>query len=241
MKARVLCGLAAMVLMVSLAAADDPWKDANYQKWNEKDVKKVLESSPWGRELATRFKDIPKENRGTVANTSVKRYDDAHPDQVPDEFVQVWWWSSKTARRAVLQKAMLAGLKVPPDQAKQFTETPLDDHVIVVWGDPKTLAALARMEPAELKKVAYLDSPRLKTKIEPIDAAPIEEGNVPPDKIRFHFPRKLNGEDTVTDKDTRLVFKWRLLRSAKSKIDDAQMFEVVFNPNKMISSGAADY
>jgi hypothetical protein len=239
MKARVLCGLAAVVLVVSLAAADDPWKNANYQNWDEKDVKKVLEASPWGHELVTRTSEQPTENKKKSANSSVNQYD--RPEQLAAEWVQVVWWSSKTARRAVLRKAMLMGLKVNAEQAKEFTETPLDDHVIVVWGDPKTLAALARLESADLKKVAYLDSPRLKMKIEAIDASPVREGNTPPDKIRFHFPRKLNGEDTVTSNDGRLVFKWRLVRNPKEKVESAQMFEVVFNPNKMVCSGVADY
>jgi hypothetical protein len=241
MKVRVLFAIAAVVLFVTLASADDPWKDGNYQSWTDKDVKKVLESSPWGHEIVTATKDMPKENAGKVSNTSVKRYDEANPEQLPSEFVQVWWWSSKTARRAVLRKAMLVGLKVGAEQAKEFTETPLDDHVIVVCGDPKTLVAMARMEPAELKKVAYLESPRLKLKIEPIDAAAIVEGNAPPDKIRFHFPRKLNGQDTVTSEDTRVIFKWRLVRNPSAKIEDAKQFEVVFTPSKMISGGAADF
>ena len=61
-----------------------------------------------------------------------------------------------------------------------------------------------------------------------------------PDRF-FKFPRTLNGADTVTPEDTRLVFKWRLVRNPKEKIDNAQQFEVVFSPNKMVSGGAADY
>lgn len=239
MKARVVCGLGAIVLLASLAAADDPWKDAAYEKWNDKDVQKVLKSSPWGHEIVTNTTQMSKDNKAASKNSTVNQYD--QPDQLASEWVQVVWWSSKTARRAVLRKAMLKGAKVPEEQAKKFTETPLEDHVIVVWGDPKTLAALARLEPADLQKVAYLDSPRLKMHIEPTYAGPVKEGNAPPDKIQFQFPRKLNGEDTVTDQDSRLVFMWRLVRNAKDKIENAQMFEVVFNPNKMISGGAADY
>ncbi|MCL5287531.1 MAG: hypothetical protein M1453_06000 [Acidobacteria bacterium] len=240
MKARVFLGLVAVFLVVLLAvAADDPWKTANYQSWSDKDVQKVLKDSPWGREIVTRTTDAPRENRAKPSNSTVNQYD--QPEPIAAEWVQVEWWSAKTVRRAVLRKAMLKGVKFPEDQAKAFTETPMEDVVIVLWADPKTLAALARMEPAELMKTAYLDSPRLKTHIEPIDAAPVKEGNSPPDKIRFHFARKLNGEDIVTDKDSRLVFKWRLLRNPKGKVEDAQQFEVVFNPSKMLSGGAGDY
>ncbi len=239
MKWKAWCGIVALAVMVSLAAADDPWKDANYQKWDDKDVKKVLNASPWGRELVTNTTAQSGENKKASSNSTVNRYD--QPEQMPSEWVQVVWWSSKTARRAVLRKAELKGAKIAEEQAKKFTETPLEDHVIVVWGDPKTLAALAKLEPADLQKVAYLDSPRLKVHIEPTYAGPVKEANAPPDKIQFQFPRKLNGEDTVTSEDTRLVFKWRLVRNPKAKVDDAQMFEVVFNPNKMVSGGAADY
>lgn len=239
MKARVLFGLAAIVLVASLAVADDPWKDAAYEKWNDKDVEKILKSSPWGREIVTNTTAQSSENKKASPNSSVNKYD--QPEQIASEWVQVVWWSSKTARRAVLRKAILKGAKVPEAQAKRFTESQLEDHVIVVWGDPKTLAAMARMEPADLQKVAYIDSPRLKTHIEPTYVGPVREGNTPPDKIQFQFPRKLNGEDTVTDQDSRLIFRWRLVRNSKAKIDDATMFEVVFNPNKMVSGGAADY
>ncbi len=237
MKAKWMFGLAAIVVVASLAAADDPWKDADYAKWDEKDVQKVLKSSPWGHELVTNTMQMSKDNK--AKNGTVNQYD--QPEQLASEWVQVVWWSSKTVRRAVLRKAMLKGTKVSEEQAKRYTETPLEDHVIVVWGDPKTLAAMARLEPAELQKVAYLDSPRLKTHIEPTYAGAVKEGNTPPDKIQFQFPRKLNGEDTVTDQDTRLVFKWRLVRNPKEKIESAQMFEVVFTPNKMISGGTPDY
>jgi hypothetical protein len=239
MKGKVWCAIAALALVVTLAVADDPWKGTAYDKWDGKDVEKILKSSPWGREIVTKSTEMSSENRQKVANSTVNKYD--RPEQLASEWVQVVWWSSKTLRRAVLRRAMLQGIKFDPESAKQFAEGTMDDHVIVVWGDPKTLAGLARLEPAELKKIAYLESPRLKVHIDPIDAAPVTEGNTPPDKIRFHFPRKLNGADTVTAEDSRLIFKWRLVRNPKAKLEDAQMFEVVFSPNKMISGGAADY
>ncbi len=238
MKAKVWCAGTAILLLVSLAAADDPWKDAAYEKWSDKDVEKVLKSSPWGHEVVTNTTAMEKDNKSKLPGT-VGNFD--RPEQLASEWVQVVWWSSKTARRAVLRRAMLKGAKVPEEQAKRFTESQLADHVIVLWGDPKTLAALAKLEPADLQKLAFLDSPRLKTHIEPTYAGAVREGNTPPDKIQFQFPRKLNGEDTVTDQDSRLVFKWRLVRNAKAKIEDAQQFEVVFSPNKMVSGGAADY
>ncbi len=239
MKAKVWCGVAGMALFLSLAVADDPWKKESYQKWNKEDVQKVLQSSPWGREVVTNTKETPRDEKAKATKVGAGIY--TQPVDEPTEWVQVLWWSAKTTRRAILQKAVLGGHKFQPEDARQFTETPMDDHVLVVWGEPKTLEALTGLEPAELKKAAYLDSPRLKTRIEPNDAAPIVEGNSPPEKIRFHFPRKLNGEDTVTAEDKRLIFKWRLLRNPKDKLGDAKMFEVVFNPNKMISGGAADY
>ena len=242
MKWKAWCAIAVIAvlgLMASFAAADDPWKDAAYEKWNDKDVEKILKSSPWGREVVTKTEAQSADNKQKVRNSSVTQYD--RPEQLPTEWVQVVWWSSKTVRRAVLRKAMLKGVKFPAEAAKEFSETRRDDHEIVVWGDPKTLAGLARLEPAQLLKVAYLDSPRLKTKIEPTEAGPVVEGNTPPDKIFFRFPRKLNGEDTLTDQDGRVVFKWRLVRNPNAKIEDAQMFEVVFSPNKMLSGGAADY
>jgi hypothetical protein len=227
-----------LLCAVTLSSADDPWKNAAYEKWNEKDVQKVLTDSPWGHELVTKTVDVAADKKADRRGSGVTQYD--RPEQKPVEFVQVVWWSAKTMRRAVLRKAILMGAKVPADQAKAFTETPMEDLVVVVWGKPETVAGMARLEPEELKKAAHLDSPRLKKRIEPIEAAAIEEGNARPDKIRFHFPRKLDGEDTVTDKDSRLIFRWRLVRP-KEKLEDAKVFEVVFSPNKMVSGAAADF
>jgi hypothetical protein len=237
MKAKVWCGIAALALALSLAAADDPWKDAAYEKWNNGDVQKILKSSPWGHEQVTATKETPRDEKAKATKIGGL----SQPVDVPTETVLVVWWSAKTTRRAILRQAMLGGVKFKEEDARQFTETAMPDHEIVVWGDSKTLAALARLEPAELKKAAYIDSPRLNMKIEAIAAVPEIQGNAPPDKISFHFPRKLNGQDTVTVEDKRLIFKWRLLRKPKDKLEDAKMFEVVFSPNKMISGGAADY
>jgi hypothetical protein len=239
MKAKVLFGLAAVVLVLSLAAADDPWKDAAYAKWNNDDVQKILKSSPWGHEQVTAVKEAPRDEKAKATKVGAGIY--TQMENIPTESVLVVWWSAKTTRRAVLRQAMLGGVKFKEEDARQFTETAMPDHEIVVWGDAKTLAVLARLEPAELKKAAYLDSPRLNRKIEAIAAVPEIQGNTPPDKISFHFPRKLDGQDTVTSEDKRLIFKWRLLRKPKDKLEDAKMFEVVFSPNKMVSGGAADY
>ena len=75
MKAKVWCAVAAIVLVASLAAADDPWKDAAYEKWTDKDVQKILKASPWGREVVTNTTEMPSDNKAKSANSTVNKYD----------------------------------------------------------------------------------------------------------------------------------------------------------------------
>src|ERR1700751_1695907 len=47
---KVMIGSFAVFAIAALAlAASDPWKSKSYQQWDEKDVKKVLDDSPWAK------------------------------------------------------------------------------------------------------------------------------------------------------------------------------------------------
>ena len=47
---QLLPAIFAVLLAVSLAwAADEPWKDKQYQQWDQKDLEKILDNSPWAR------------------------------------------------------------------------------------------------------------------------------------------------------------------------------------------------
>jgi hypothetical protein len=47
---RILPAIVGIFLSVALAwAADEPWKDKQYQQWDSKDLEKILDNSPWAR------------------------------------------------------------------------------------------------------------------------------------------------------------------------------------------------
>jgi hypothetical protein len=49
MRKTILVSFAALVVAALVFAGGDPWKSKPYQQWDDKDVKRILEDSPWAK------------------------------------------------------------------------------------------------------------------------------------------------------------------------------------------------
>src|SRR5277367_3723710 len=66
-----LCGSVALLLAALVWAGDDPWKAKPYLQWDAKDVRKVLDASPWARSAQVEAPWISAGDAGTADSGGV--------------------------------------------------------------------------------------------------------------------------------------------------------------------------
>lgn len=228
----------AILATATLAYAGDPWDDKKPSEWNEKEVMKILQGSPWGKRVATVEELVKDESKSTNTGRgqgSTGTFE--RGDLRPTAFATVMWWSARTPRRAYLRMAQLRGAQIDENQAREFTETEMPEHIIVIEDSGQMVATAAKLEEAELKQTAWLDLGK-NQRVEPTEAGIISEGGKPV-RIRFNFPRSV-GNQPLMDGNRRVVFKWRLPTSPREKMEDAKLREVTFESKKMTIGSEAD-
>src|SRR5271156_3665862 len=67
----VLSGCVALLVAALVWAGDDPWKAKPYQQWDAKDVHKVLDASPWARNVQVAAPWISTGDAGDAASGGV--------------------------------------------------------------------------------------------------------------------------------------------------------------------------
>lgn len=236
MKTRVLVCVC-LALAGTVVCADDLWNKET-ASWSKKDAENILNDSPWGRRVATKFEYVKQDGSGAHKDT-VGKFD--RGDERGGDHAMVWWWSARTARRAFMRMFELSGGQVDKGRVEQFTEAKASAYLISIMEGGAMVAISGNLPKEELKKAAWLHSPRLDRKIECEAVEVVMTRSGRPDRIVFQFPQELDGKPLITAEDKRLLFRWRLPKSPKEKIDDAKQFEVVFEPKKMIARGEADY
>lgn len=228
-----------LLLGTGLAWASDVW-DQETGSWSRKDADRILNNSPWGRKVATKLEMVKDTNKQAAQGEgeNVTQYDRGDPRE--GDYAMVWWWSARTPRRAFMRIYELSGGKVGKEQADQFMETKATAHLVSIMGGGAMVAVSGKLSPEELKKAAWLQSPRLDKKIEPEEVEVVMAGGKP-DRILFKFPREVDGQPLITGEDKRILFRWKLPKSPKEKQEDAKQFEVAFEPKKMVARGEIDY
>jgi len=232
---RIAC--ACVFLAASLACADDLW-DKETKSWDRKDADHILNNSPWGRKIPTKLDMVKDQNKQVERSSRVNDNDQGDP--VEGDYAMVWWWSAHTPRRAYLRIYELSGGKVSPQSAEEFAETKAEAYLVSVTGGGPMIAVSGRLDPEELKKAAWLQSPRLDRKIEAENVQVVMAGGKP-DRILFMFPKQVDGQDVITAEDKRVLFRFKLPKSPKEKMQDAKQFEAAFEPPKMKARGESDY
>jgi hypothetical protein len=218
-----------------LFAGGDPWKSKPYQQWDDKDVKRILEDSPWakivkvdvtwkaGKDSSTG--DVggpaPATNQQVPAGGGGKMGGGASPaapgTNTPvagagdsggssgQASFLVRWVSSKTVEKAVYRKAELAGTMKPEDAEKELAKN-LDVYELVVFGPD--MKPFQSADEDVLKASADLIVKKTKQKISPYK---VEISRSPDGKkvtaVAFAFLRKAaNGEPTIADDEKGVEF-----------------------------------
>lgn len=220
-------------------AGDDIWDKAS-ASWSRKDAERILNNSPWGRSIATKEEYVKSADKSSGRGAR----DNSNPFERGDlregDVATVWWWSARTPRRAFLRVYELSGGKVSKESAEQFAETKATAYLVSVMGGGSMVATAGRLEEEQLKKAAWLHSPRLDRKIE-CEAVEVVMVGGKPDRILFKFPTEVEGKPVISDEDSRVLFRFKLPKSPKESIDEAKQFEASFEPKKMQANGEPDY
>ena len=233
--------LAGMALLAAApTSAGGQGEPKEYRKWSQKDAEKYLNDSPWAKRVGTKI-EYEKAGSDKQQDTGAYRTGMERGEMRESEHATVVWWSARTPRRAFLRLAELSGAQITDEQAEQFAEREMQHFAVTVWGGGNMVRLSAGLSEEDLKKAAWLDHPRLKRRIAPVDVEVVKDPQGKPDRIRFGFPREVDGQPTVLPTDKRLVFKWRLPKDPKETLENAKQFEVIFNPEKMKSGKTPDF
>ncbi len=234
-----------------LAWAGDPWKEKPYTEWNEKDVQKVLNDSPWARtvRVAVSWRPLPVgTNAGYesgapaagaqpagVQSAGEMGLPSATPSQsgapaspsdialrVPQAEFIVRWVSALTVRQALVRNAELAGN--PLQDPSQLLQAQPDSYQILVLG--ADLSPFAGVTEAELQRRAELRVGSTKKKLAPVAVQLLRSdagGRL--QGVLFQFPKRdASGEAIVPANEKSLEFFCAVRSlSLRAKFDPRKM------------------
>jgi hypothetical protein len=203
---------AILVAVTFLWAANDPWKSKPYEQWDEKDIRRIFEDSPWSKvvQVATSSGTdsvAPLDNSSRTQSGRAGmggQYPQAPAAPEPQGQVSqagqtayvVRWASSRTIREAAVRRLVLDGKLKQEDAAKEIAQPVANYQVVVAGSDMKSFDIA---EADNLKRGTYLYTRRTKEKLSPSEIQIIRS----PDgtsiqNVIFVFPKKsASGESTI--------------------------------------------
>jgi hypothetical protein len=222
MRKAVTAGLAVLAVAAIVWASSDPWKKP-YQQWDQKDITKIMQDSPWSKIVRVDAKwessdlGLPQSSApqgspagsesggGGMAGRPGMGGGGAGPGGMqsastgggtPQAIFAVRWFSSKTVREAVVRSAVLAG-QLKDSQAPAELAQPTPGYQIAVAGPQMNPFEKATEE--ELKNSAFLSLKKSKQKIQPekVEFQKTPDGSTLR-AVVFTFPEKTaSGEPTI--------------------------------------------
>jgi len=212
----------ASVLAVALFAtfavyASDAWKDKDFEKWDQKDIDKILKDSPWSKQIqygggATGGMDAPFTqpasesahpdiNNGGRLSASAGTQGSAGMGAATNFFVR--WYSSRTVREAMARQREMKG--TPAEEARKGLSTEMETFEIVVQST--NLNAFSKEGEASLKEHSYLMLKSSKDKIAPSRVIVQKGQDERPVAVVYDFPRKsASGEPTIAATEKSVEF-----------------------------------
>ena len=242
---KIICSAATILVVASLIwAANDPWKSKPYDQWDDKDIQRIFNDSPWSKivqiansspsdsgmppEPSSTSSGQPSRGMGGSGGQSPQSSGGYQTPQAPSSatpFV-VRWVSSRTIREAAIRNAVLRGQLKPEDAAKDLAQ-PIDMYQVLVAGP--NMKAFQSADENAIKKSALLELKRTKEKLAPSDVKIEHKADGSIESIVFLFPKKApNGESAIPTTEKGAEFSTSL-SGAKinasfdfSKMEDSQ-------------------
>jgi len=155
----------ALGMAAAAAWAGEVWKEKPPAEWTEKDVRRILEDSPWAKAITVRAEWTLPGREGYEAGHRVQLesvwadqgggpVSGTHRDAaVPVARFILRWASSRTVRAALLREAFLRGVR-NSWEAAQEPGRPWEEIEMVLLADPTV--RFPRASAAELQANTYL-------------------------------------------------------------------------------------
>ncbi|MGD0428476.1 MAG: hypothetical protein ABSC10_17330 [Candidatus Acidiferrales bacterium] len=250
MRKILLSSCIALLVAAIVWAGGDPWKSKPYQQWDAKDIRKVLDSSPWARSIqveapwlngdATGGADSgtaqPGPTRpGAGARTgpgggAVDSGAGGGPAQAALATFLVRWSSSRTIREAVARNEILAG-QMKQDAAEQQLAQPVESYDIVVAGPD--MKPFQSVDEKILQNGAFLMDRKTKQKVAPtsVKIQSSADGKTI-QSVAFIFPKKSDSGISTIGADQKTVDFLCVVTNVK--------IDVSFDTTKMVDTLGRD-
>jgi len=217
---KLILGSLAVVILATLAwAGGDPWKSKPFAQWDEKDIRKILNDSPWSKVIAVPAAwSTGGEATGAPDPNHPSATQEHSPDggamgagktaptapsapQVPQATFVVRWGSSRTIREAFLRGQVLAG-QSKEEEAEKRASQPVDVYQVLVAG-PDMKPFQGADEKALLEKT-YLLTKKTKQRIAATGVEYVRgaDGKTIV-KAAFSFPKKTEAGEPVIAADEK--------------------------------------
>jgi hypothetical protein len=187
----------ALFLAINLWAGE-PWKQKSYKVWNQNDVRKILNESPWAKRIEveggpTEHAGMESpENGGASESAAGEESDEGggreENDRARMTFV-VRWVSSRTMRQAWVRGEVLQK-RISESDTDKFLPPPSDDAQLLIVG--RDMSFFKKLDEATLRARSFLLLTESKQRITP---SAVQIVRLPDGKgikgILFRFPKKL--------------------------------------------------
>jgi hypothetical protein len=212
------CFVAVALFLAIDLWAGDPWRQKSNKVWNENDVRKILNESPWAKRIeveggqmthtsfAAHEEGATREgDAGEEAERGGGRGDENERGRIT---LVIRWVSSRTLRQAWVRGEVLKKRISETDTAK-FLPLPSDDSQLLIVGPDMSL--FEKLDADTLQANTFLLRTKSKQRISP---STVQIVRLPDGKgikgIVFHFPKKLLASPStlpIDDSDLKFVIQ----------------------------------
>ena len=207
------CVVAVALFLAIDLWAGDPWKQKSYKVWNQNDVRKILNESPWAKRIEveagpTKHAGMESpENGGTSEGAAGEESGEGgreQNDRAPMTLV-LRWVSSRTMRQAWVRGEVLQK-RISESDTDKFLPPPSDDSQLLIVG--RDMSFFTKLDEATLRARSFLLLTKSKQTISP---SAVQIVRLPDGKgikgILFRFPKKLlERPSTLSIDDNDLKF-----------------------------------
>jgi len=232
-------------LALATVLGSSTWDKAP-EKWNLKDVYRILQDSPWSpaesKLIEAEFAPGEVDPQTGVISDRTKPNPNAqsvpgirlHRDR-PQPVVPVLWWSSKTIR---LAEQRLRQLHDPSHATQVLQVDELPDYVLVIEGSEHL--RLFRDAKDDLRDTVFLELPN-GSALDLASVRFVEGAERDEPRTEFHFPREIDGRATIDANWERVIFHCKA--TAKTVLpshENSLALRAEFKPRAMRVRGAPD-
>ena len=191
------CVVAVALFLAIDLWAGDPWKQKSYKVWNQNDVRKILNESPWAKRIEveagpTKHAGMESPENGATSEGAAGEESGEggreQNDRAPMTLV-LRWVSSRTMRQAWVRGEVLQK-RISENDTDKFLPPPSDDSQLLIVG--RDMSFFTKLDEDTLRARSFLLRTKSKQIISP---SAVQIVRLPDGKgikgILFRFPKKL--------------------------------------------------